>query len=254
MRSLRPTANWVVLVHNDFDLTHFTPFSGHCTMDRTPPRDPNVLMIDIVSDVVCPWCFIGKHRLAQALDALRAERPEIKPLIRWRPYFLNPDTPEQGEPYRPFLEKKFGGPQKVADVLARVAQAGRSAGVEFDFERITVRPNTLRAHRLIHWAQQHGEADGLVERIFRGHFQLGEHIGEIATLVPIAAECGLQNPQLPVYLASDTDATEVRQQAEAAQRGGITGVPFFILNGKLGVAGAQTPDLLLEAIGQSLAG
>lgn len=223
-------------------------------MESILPQDAEVLTIDIVSDVVCPWCFVGKHRLAQALDQLRAKRPQFKAAIRWLPYFLNPDTPEQGEPYRPFLEKKFGTPAKVAEVHDRVQQAGTSAGVAFDFARITVRPNTLRAHRLIHHAQQRGAASGLVERLFRGHFQLGEHIGEIATLLHIADECAFQDPELPAYLASDADAPQVRRQAEDARRMGITGVPFFIVNGKLAVAGAQTPDILLRAIAQSLAG
>ena len=222
-------------------------------MQFEPHEDPDVLTIDIVSDVVCPWCFVGKHRLGRAIEALRAERPGIRPRIRWLPYFLNPATPEQGEPYRPFLEKKFGGPREVAELLGRVAQAGKSAGVEFDFERITVRPNTLKAHRLIHLAQRRGDASGLVERLFRGHFQLGEHIGEIATLARIAAESGISDPELPAYLASEVDADEVRRQAEDAGRMGITGVPVFILNCKLVVTGAQMPEVLLPAIRQCLA-
>jgi predicted DsbA family dithiol-disulfide isomerase len=210
------------------------------------------LQIDIVSDVVCPWCFIGKHRLEAALARLREERPDIVPAIRWLPYFLNPDTPEEGEPYRPFLEKKFGGPEKLAQIWAQVAEAGRSAGIEFDFERIELRANTLRAHRLIHWAQREADAGALVERLFGAHFQRGKHIGAVTVLARIAAECGYDEAAVSAYLASDESAGEIRAQAEKAQRMGISGVPFFIFNGRIGMGGAQAPDVLLDAMRQSL--
>ena len=210
------------------------------------------LSVDVVSDVVCPWCFIGKRRIEAALQGLREERPDIVPAIRWLPYFLNPDTPEEGEPYRPFLEKKFGGPEKLAQIQAHVAEAGRSAGIEFAFDRIERRANTLRAHRLIHRAQRQGDAGALVERLFSGHFQRGEHIGDVDVLVRIAAECGLDEATARAYLASDEDAGEIRAQAEKAQRMGITGVPFFIFNGRVGLGGAQPPDVLLDALRQSL--
>lgn len=222
----------------------------------TPPgstSDPGRLAVELISDVVCPWCFIGLRRLVQAIAELHPESGDPRPALRWRPYFLNPDTPPQGEAYRPFLEQKFGGPQRVAQMLERLTQAGRSAGVEFDFEGISVRPNTLLAHRLIHFAQQQGDATDLVERLFRGHFQLGEHIGEAETLLRIAADCGLDSTHLQSYLASNADAETVRSQVEDARRMGITSVPYFIFNGRVGVSGAQTPDLLLQAIRRSIA-
>ena len=112
----------------------------------------NRLTIDVVSDVVCPWCFIGKRHLDRALELWHAEQPQGELAIRWHPFFLNPDTPESGEPYRPFLERKFGGPQQLAQILQRVGAAGRTAGIEFAFEKIELRANTLNAHRLIHYA------------------------------------------------------------------------------------------------------
>jgi predicted DsbA family dithiol-disulfide isomerase len=210
------------------------------------------LAIDIVSDVVCPWCFIGKRRLEAALRGLRAERPDVAPTIRWLPYFLNPDTPEEGEPYRPFLERKFGGPEKLAQIWSQIAAAGRTAGIEFAFERIEVRANTLRAHRLIHRAQKSGNADALVERLFAAHFLQGENIGDAEVLSRIAGECGEDEAAALAYLQSGEDAAEVRAQAERGQRLGITGVPFFILNGRLGIGGAQPPEVLLDALRQSL--
>lgn len=114
------------------------------------------LAIDIVSDVVCPWCFIGKRHLDRALRLWHAEQPQSTVAVRWHPFFLDPDTPQGGEPYRPYLEKKFGGAEKLAEIWQRVSAAGRAAGIEFAFEKIELRANTLNAHRLIHHAQEVG--------------------------------------------------------------------------------------------------
>ena len=210
------------------------------------------LAIDIVSDVVCPWCFIGKRRLEDALRRLRAERPDVAPTIRWLPYFLNPDTPDSGEPYRPFLERKFGGPEKLAQLLAQIAAAGRTAGIEFAFERIEVRANTLRAHRLIHRAQEKGHADALVERLFAAQFLQGENVGDAAVLARLAGECGDDETAALAYLRSKADAGAVRAQVERAQRMGVTGVPFFIFAGRYGIGGAQPPEVLLDALRRTL--
>jgi predicted DsbA family dithiol-disulfide isomerase len=210
------------------------------------------LAIDIVSDVVCPWCFIGKRRLEAALRELKNERPDVVPRIRWLPFFLDPDTPEAGEPYRPFLERKFGGPEKLAQIWAQVAEAGRTAGIAFAFERIEKRANTLQAHRLIHRAQQAGDAGVLVERLFAAQFLEGQHVGDAAVLARLAAECGDDEAAVLAYLQGDEDADAVRAQFERAQRMGITGVPFFILAGRYGVGGAQPPELMLGALRRAL--
>ncbi len=212
----------------------------------------NELKIDIVSDVVCPWCYIGKRRLEAALRELARARPDVTPRLRWLPYFLDPDTLEAGEPYRPYLEKKFGGTEKLAQVWAQVAEAGRGAGIAFAFERIALRANTLRAHRLIHRAQQAGNADDLVERLFAAHFLQGEHLGDATVLARLAAECGGDETAALAYLQSSEDAEIVRAEAARAQRMGITGVPFFIFAGRYGLAGAQPHEVMIEALKQSL--
>jgi predicted DsbA family dithiol-disulfide isomerase len=210
------------------------------------------LTIDITSDVICPWCFIGKRRLEAALAQLRIERPDVDATIRWLPYVLDPDTPLEGQPYRPYLEMKFGGPAQVDALQARVREAGRSAGLELAFDKIELRANTLNAHRLIHHFQQRGLGDIVVEQLFAAHFLLGEHIGDVETLADIASACGGNRTEALAYLASDQDAAEISAQAKRAQASGITGVPFFIFNGRLALSGAQPAESMFEAMRQAL--
>jgi len=217
----------------------------------------NELTIDVVSDVVCPWCFIGKHHLDRALQLWRAEQPQCAVAVRWHPFFLNPDTPEGGEPYRPFLEKKFGGPQKLAEIWQRITEAGRTAGIEFAFEKIELRANTLNAHRLIHHAQKVG-ADGtavnrLIEGLFAAQFLEGRHLGERAVLAAVAGECGMDTAAVQAYLDSTEDADEVRAAAAEMHRMGIGGVPFFIFNKRLSASGAQPPEALVKAMREATA-
>lgn len=212
--------------------------------------------IDIVSDLVCPWCFIGKHRLAQAVALVQAKHPETRFQFNWLPYFLNPDTPIKGEPYRAFLEAKFGGPTQVAKLQMEVADAGREAGVEFDFDRIVMRPNTLRAHRLVYRAQSIGhrpaEIEALVERLFVGHFQRGEDIGDIETLADIAAECGDRKDEIVAFLESSDGTQQVKSLVGKVGGLGVTGVPFYIIQRRLAVSGAQTGEVLAAAIMQAM--
>ena len=207
------------------------------------------MSVDVVSDVVCPWCFIGKRNLDAALEAWRAEQPDCEVTVQWRPFFLNPDTPEAGEPYRPFLEKKFGGPEKLAEIWQQVGAAGRKAGIEFAFEKIELRANTLAAHRLIHYAQKVGAGEtaigDLVEALFAAQFLYGRHVGDRAVLAAIAGECGMDAEAVRRSLDSDEMAEAVRGDAEEARRLGISGVPFFIFNNRLAASGAQPPDALL---------
>jgi predicted DsbA family dithiol-disulfide isomerase len=213
---------------------------------------PEAMTIDVVSDVVCPWCFIGKRHLDRALELWRAESPDGAVAMRWQPFFLDPDTPKCGEPYRPYLEKKFGGPEKLAEIWQRVSQAGRKAGIEFAFEKIELRANTLQAHRLIHCAQKVGAGGtaiaGLIEGLFVAQFIAGRHIGEREVLATVADECGLDREAVMRYLATDEDAAEVQANAAEAQRQGISGVPCFIFNDRVAVAGAQAPEALVQAI------
>jgi predicted DsbA family dithiol-disulfide isomerase len=216
------------------------------------------LMIDVVSDVVCPWCFIGKRHLDRALALWREEQPECAVTVHWRPFFLNPDTPEAGEPYRPFLEKKFGGPKQLEELWQRVSAAGRTAGIEFAFEKIELRANTLNAHRLIHFAQTEVGAcstpiSDLVEAVFSAQFLEGRHLGDRAVLADVAAACGMEREAVLHYLESTADAATVRGGADAARRRGINGVPFFIFNDRLAASGAQPPEALLKVMRQAAA-
>lgn len=216
------------------------------------------LKIDVVSDVVCPWCFIGKRHLDRALELWRAEQPDCAVTVHWRPFFLNPDTPEAGEPYRPFLEKKFGGPKQLEEIWQRVSAAGRTAGIEFAFEKIELRANTLNAHRLIHHAQAKVGADAtvtaaLVEALFAAQFLEGRHVGDRAVLADVAAACGMDRAAVLSYLESDDDAEAVRGGGSEAQRMGISGVPFFIFDQRLAASGAQPPEALLQVMRQAAA-
>ena len=203
--------------------------------------------------MVCPWCFIGKRHLDKALTEWRAEHPDSEVTVNWHPFFLNPDTPEGGEPYRPFLEKKFGGPQGLAEIWQRVREAGKPAGVDFAFEKIELRANTLLAHRLIHYAQKidSNNAAKLIEALFAAQFLDGRHVGDRAILAEIAGACGFDAAAAKAYLDSDEDAEAVREDADQSRRMGINGVPFFVFNQKLAASGAQPPEALLGVMRQA---
>jgi len=212
-----------------------------------------MLTIEIVSDLVCPWCFIGLRRLSTAIEQVRREIPGFSCRKVWRPFFLNPDTTPQGEPYMPFLEAKFGSREVVEALFARVREAGRAYDLDYAFERITLRANTLQAHRLIHWAQQRGEAEQLVERLFVAQFQRGEYVGDVALLTQIAAECGYPPAEVAAYLASTQDVDTVRSQEAEGRAAGIRQVPTFIVDRRLVVVGAEDPAVLAEAMRQAWA-
>jgi predicted DsbA family dithiol-disulfide isomerase len=212
-----------------------------------------MVKIDIVADIVCPWCFIGKRRLETAVARVRTLYPEFSYQTNWRPFFLNPDTPPEGEPYLPFLEHKFGGKAPVDALFERVRQAGREYGLDFAFEKISRRANTLQAHRLLYWAQLQGNADALAERLFVAQFQRGEPVGELATLVNIALECGYPATQVAAYLRSNEDAETVRENEQIIRQMGIRMVPTFILNNHQVIVGAEDPAVLAEAIIHAIA-
>ncbi len=213
------------------------------------------LDLDLVSDFVCPWCFIGKTRLERALADLQAVRPDIEVHVRWWPFLLNPDTPPEGEPYRAFLEAKFGGPRKVDEILARIADAARPDGLAFAFERIRTRPNTFNAHRLCHRAQTSGQTPAqlraLAGALFAAHFQEGRDVGDSQTLADIAAACGDDRDAVLDYLNSPRDVAEVAALVREVGRQGIGGVPFFVIDRRLAVSGAQPAAVLVEALLQA---
>lgn len=210
------------------------------------------LNIEIVSDVVCPWCFIGLRRLQRAIELVRQEHPDFQYTIRWWPFFLNPDSPSEGEPYLPFLIQKFGGRERVEEIWQRVREAGAPLGIDYQFEKIQVRANTLQAHRLIHWAQQQGDVDALVERLFVGQFQLGENVSDVTVLANIAAACGYDRTGVLEYLESEQDAHLVLSMEKEARTWGVTAVPTFIFARKVGIQGAEDPTVLADAIKQAM--
>lgn len=206
------------------------------------------LTVDVVSDIVCPWCFIGKRKLDVALDEINSSEPALGVEVRWHPFQLNPDLPADGIPRGSYVEQKFGGAARADDVYARVTNAGEAVGIPFRFDRIEYQPNTFDCHRLIAWAQQQGEATALVERLFSAFFLEGRRIGDRDELARLAAECGLSHRDAHAMLESNAMHDEVENECREALDVGIQGVPFFIFNGSIAVSGAQDPATLLEAM------
>jgi predicted DsbA family dithiol-disulfide isomerase len=210
------------------------------------------LTIDIVSDVVCPWCYIGKRKLEAALALPEAQTlPTVQ--LRWHPFQLNPDIPAEGIPRKQYLEDKFGGPQRAAEIYARVLAAGQTVGLALNVDGITLQPNTRAAHALIAFAQQ-GDADGsdIKERLLKAYFVENRFIGSADVLAEIADEAGL-NALAARAFVTDPAQLEAITQADAQVRGmGISGVPFFIFNQRVAVSGAQDPSALLAAMQQAV--
>ncbi len=211
--------------------------------------------IDVVSDVVCPWCYIGKRRLEAALARLRETNPELPVEVRWHPFQLNPDMPSEGITRKRYVETKFGGAEGARRVYTRVGAAGTTAGIDFAFDAIAHQPNTLDAHRLITWGQERpeGDSDALVERLFRAFFLEGRPLGSREELARLAADAGYDEADARAFLDSDAMVSVVADADQRAREMGVSGVPFFILGGKVAVSGAQEPEALLEAIAQARA-
>lgn len=208
----------------------------------------SVLTIEVYSDVVCPWCYVGKRRLEQALESTGRQESA---LVFWRPFQLNPTMPKEGMDRREYLEAKFGGPGEMQAIENRISGAGASAGIEFAFERIARTPNTFDAHRLIWFAQQQGRQDAAVEELFHGYFTEGLTIGEAGVLVSLAGRAGLDVAAVGRFLASHDGIEAVRQEEARGRQLGIRGVPYFVFNGKTALSGAQPVETFLEAIEQT---
>jgi predicted DsbA family dithiol-disulfide isomerase len=212
------------------------------------------LTIDIVSDVVCPWCYVGKKRLARALAGEKSAG-EIQ--VRWRPYQLDPTIPPGGLDRKTYMRNKFGDNGRLEEVHQRLRTLGAEEGVAFAFDKIERSPNTLDAHRLIRWASATGAQEAIVETLFSLYFEQGRDIGDRSLLVETARKAGMDSELVEKLLADGSDETEVRQEIAQAQSLGVTGVPFFIFASRFGVPGAQSAEVLSTAIGQarkSLAG
>src|SRR5262245_2613868 len=207
----------------------------------------SALPIDMVSDVVCPWCFIGKRRLEKAI----ALQPDIAVEVRFRPYFLNPWVPREGISREEYLTTKFGSPERYRNIARRVAEAAAAEGLTYALDGIKRQPNTLDCHRLILWAGAAGNAAGMKQRLMELYFSEGGDLTDRDVLVNAAAECGLDADLIRRRLASEEDVARVTQDAETAKESGIDGVPCFIFGGSLAVAGAQAPEYLAQAIARA---
>ena len=202
------------------------------------------LQIDIVSDVVCPWCYIGKRRIENAL----ALTPDVPVEINWRPYFLNDWVPREGISREEYLTTKFGSVERYKDIAKRVAAAAAAEGLTYNVDGIARQPNTLDCHRLILWASESGNGARMKQRLMELYFTEGADLSDPDVLVKAAAECGLDAESVRARLASDADVDVVTRAAEQAKEAGIDGVPCFILGGALAVSGAQAPEYLADAI------
>ena len=200
--------------------------------------------IDVVSDIVCPWCFIGKHRLEKAI----ALNPDIPVEVHWRPYFLNDWIPREGISREQYLTTKFGSSERYKGIAQRVSAAAAAEGLTYAMDKISRQPNTLDAHRLIRWADEIGKAAEMKQRLMDLYFTEGADLTSHAVLTQAAADIGLDAETTRKALASDKDVAEIEREALSAKEAGIDGVPCFIFGGKFAISGAQAPEDLAEAI------
>jgi predicted DsbA family dithiol-disulfide isomerase len=202
------------------------------------------MKLDILSDPICPWCYIGKANL----DAVLRERPDHPFEIEWHPYQLNFDMPPEGMDRRSYLEAKFGGRKKAAENYVPVVEAAESAGLDIAWDRIERTPNTLDAHRLIHWAAMEGRQTAAVSALFEAYFQRGEDIGDHAVLADVAERIEMDREMVARLLDSAADRSEVVARDAHARERGVTGVPTFVVGQSHVVPGAQPPDLWRQVI------
>lgn len=202
------------------------------------------LAVDVISDVVCPWCYVGKRLLERAIEI----KPEIPVAVRFRPYFLNPWVPREGMSREDYLIAKFGSVERYNSNNNRVAEAAAAIGLSYNRDRIKRQPNTLDCHRLIRWAGESGNAARLKQRLMEIYFSEGGDLSQSDVLVAAATEFGMDGEAVRARLASDEDVAEVTREAQSAMDAGINGVPCFILGGMIALSGAQPPEYLAAAI------
>lgn len=208
------------------------------------------IRVDIVSDVVCPWCYLGKARLEKALSMLDGAEVEL----HWRPYMLDPSIPAGGVDRKQYMRKKFGEGPQLAEAHKRLTGLGQEVGIEYNFDAIQIAPNTMDAHRLIRWAEQAGPGiqNTVVSALFKAYFEQGRDIGNADVLTDIAAQNGMDPELVRQLLPSGAEEAGVVGEIAQAKQLGITGVPCFIFNQKFAVSGAQEPENLVEAIREAM--
>jgi predicted DsbA family dithiol-disulfide isomerase len=197
-----------------------------------------MIQIDLFSDVICPWCFIGKRRLERALKIRSNPRVDIN----WRAFQLNPDMPKNGIAREQYIEAKFGGPERAQGIYDNIRRVGETEGLEFRFDKIKRTPNTILAHRLISWSKHLKISDLVVERLFKAYFFEGLDIGSMETLIELLEELEINTEAFKSYIKTDNGLDEVSDETRFAYENGITGVPCFIFDKKYSVSGAQEPE------------
>jgi predicted DsbA family dithiol-disulfide isomerase len=211
-----------------------------------------MITLDIISDPICPWCYIGKARLDQAIAEIGHNPFDVS----WRIFQLNPTMPPDGMDRRAYLEAKFGGPQGAEQVYSRIRQTAVESGLDIKFDKIKRTPNTLDAHRLIRWAKDTGNQTAVVEQLFHRYFENGEDISDHEVLLDVAVASGMERPVVARLLAGDTDRDVLGEEEEAARNMGVSGVPCFVIGGRYVVNGAQdvaTWEKVIAEITESLA-
>ena len=200
--------------------------------------------LKVLSDPICPWCWIGKAKL----DAALAQREEAEVAVSWLPFQLNPDMPPEGMDRTTYLEAKFGGPQNARVVYGRIEQAAQAAGLDVHFDRIRRTPNTLDAHRVIRWAAEDGAQETLVAAMFAAYFREGADLGDREVLAGLASDAGMDGERVTARLATDEDRERLLAEEAAAREAGVSGVPTFVVNDRLGLVGAQETDQWLKVL------
>ena len=203
------------------------------------------IAIDVVSDVICPWCFLGKRRLDRAIGLLDGIRVEVN----WRPFFLDPTIPKEGMSRKTYMESKFGA-ERLKTIHDPLIAAGKEDGVPYALDRITRTPNSMDAHRLIRWSHIQGKQHDVAERLFMAYWNAGLDVGDHAVLLKIASDAGMDKTDVSEKLKNGTDADVVNAEVSHAYRMGVTGVPCFIFAQKQGLMGAQPAEVLADAIGK----
>lgn len=197
-----------------------------------------MITLDIFSDPVCPWCYIGKANLDRALEKI-GDHPF---LIQWHPFQLNPNMPRSGQDYRDFLEEKFGGQMEAVKIVMPMMKAAEAAGLEINLDKIQRQPNTLDAHRLIHWAGLEGKQTAVVDALFKAYFRDGLDIGSGEVLADIAEKAGMDREMIERLLSSNADLSDLFARDMDARRKGVKAVPTFLIAGEYVVSGAQGPE------------
>ena len=201
--------------------------------------------LSVVSDAICPWCYVGKRRLEQAFALIG---PAHRPRVTWRPYELNPQMPKAGIDRREYRMRKFGSWERSLQLDAQLTEVGKSVGITFRYDLMKRTPNTFDAHRLIWLAGQLGRQDAMVETLFRAYFSEGRDIGNVDVLAALAAEAGIERVRVQAMLAGTEGSAEVAADEEVAMRAQLSGVPTFVLDGHMLFSGAQSPELIAQAL------